>query len=142
MRFYNDELDAQPALRGVPAEGIMGYDRPVAEHSSFDLNGREFAMVSSSASTVNEHEPTRFTYYQRGALVWGDYTGDTVTHGRFVGELHGEEVGISFAHELVAGGEIVRGEATSTIVQRDGGLYLVEKFDKEGVEHESVCAEV
>lgn len=123
-------------------KNLVGYTQSMTENSSFDLDGRAFVMVSSSASAVDSQSPTRFTYHQHGELIWGDYVGDTVTQGRFVGALHGEQVDISFAHELVADLTVVRGQATSTIEWREGRLYLVEKFAIDGVEHESVCAEV
>lgn len=99
-------------------------------------------MVSSTASAVDPQDPTRFTYHQQGDLVWGAYTGDTVTQGRFVGSLQGAELGISFAHELTADRSVVRGQASSTVQQRADRLYLVERFAIDGVQHQSVCAEV
>lgn len=99
-------------------------------------------MVSSTASMVDPQAPTRFTYHQQGDLVWGAYTGDTVTQGRFVGSLQGAHLGISFAHELVADRTVVRGQATSTVEEREGRLYLVENFAIDGIDHESVCAQI
>src|SRR5699024_3285356 len=120
----------------------MGDTHPVTADTPFDLDGREFAMISSTASEVDDNSPTRFSYRQQGELVWGSYTGDTVTQGRFVGELRSGTLGISFAHELVADRSVVRGQATSTVEQREGRLYLVEHFDVDGVDHQSICAEL
>lgn len=99
-------------------------------------------MVSSTASDVDPDSPTRFSYRQQGDLVWGSYTGDTVTQGRFVGELRRATLGISFAHELLADHSVVRGQASSRVERRSGTLYLVEQFTVDGVEHESICAEI
>lgn len=106
------------------------------------LDGKKFAMVSSTASSVDPDHPTEFLYHQTGQLVWGEYTGDTVAQGRFVGAFDGDTLSISFAHELVADLSVVRGSADSRVEDRDGGLHLVETFFLDGVEHESVCVEI
>jgi len=106
------------------------------------LNGRRFAMVSSTASRVDPDRPTEFRYHQQGQLTWGEYTGDTVTQGRFVGAFDGEVLAISFAHELAADRSVVRGSAESRVEVREGIVHLVETFFVDGVEHESVCVEV
>lgn len=110
--------------------------------SSLSLDGLVFDMASSTASVVDPTSPTRFVYHQQGELVWGSYTGDTVTEGRFVGQLAGTELAISFAHELVADRSVVRGEATSRVEERDGTIALIEEFTKDGAAHESVCLPV
>ncbi|MBK8730858.1 MAG: hypothetical protein IPM00_16635 [Tetrasphaera sp.] len=100
-------------------------------------------MVSSTASIVDPVHPTTFTYHQRDRLLWGEYTGDTVTEGRFVGEVAGTEVRISFAHALVSDGSVVRGDATSRAEQaEDGRIRLVEDFTVDGDAHVSVCIQV
>jgi len=99
-------------------------------------------MVSSTASRVDPDSPTRFVYHQQGQLVWGSYTGDTVTEGRFVGRLSGATLTISFAHELVADRSVATGGATSRLEERDGKLALIEDFAIDGVSHESVCLQV
>ncbi|MFT3797733.1 hypothetical protein [Microbacterium sp.] len=111
--------------------------------SSLSLDGLRFAMVSSTASTVDPDAPTTFDYHQDGRLIWGEYVGDTVTTGRFVGELDGATVRISFAHALVADGSVVRGDAVSRIERADDGrLRLVEDFAVGAVDHVSVCLQV
>lgn len=117
----------------------MGDTRPVTD--TFNLDGLQFLMVSSTASAVDPQAPTRFRYHQQGRLVWGEYLGDTVTQGRFVGQLERNTLDISFAHELVADRSVVRGQATSRVEDRDGTIYLVESFDKDGQEHESICVQ-
>jgi hypothetical protein len=107
------------------------------------LDGLRFAMVSSTASSVDPDAPTTFDYHQDGRLVWGEYTGDTVTEGRFVGEVADDQVRISFAHALVADGTVVRGDAVSRAERSaDGRLRLVEDFVVDGIDHVSVCAQV
>ena len=118
----------------------MGHTHPVTTtNAPLDLNGLEFDMVSSTASAVDPTSPTRFVYHQQGELVWGSYTGDTVTEGRVVGQLSGTHLSISFAHELVADRSVVRGDATSRVEEQDGKVALIEEFTKDGVAHESVC---
>ena len=111
-------------------------------HSSIDLNGLAFDMVSSTASVVDPQSPTRFVYHQKGELVWGSYTGDTVTEGRFVGQLSESTLAISFAHELVADRRVVRGDATSRVEEQNGRIALIEEFAVDGIAHESVCLQV
>lgn len=109
-----------------------------------NLNGRKFVMVSSTASAVDPDSPTEFLYWEADGVVWGSYTGDTVTHGRFVGTRDGADVSISYAHALKAGGKA--GGQSSSRVERgeDGLLRLVEefRFDGDDTLHVSVCAEV
>lgn len=100
-------------------------------------------MISSTASDVDPEAPTLFRYRQDGTLLWGEYTGDTVTTGRFVGEILGERIEISFAHSLVDDGTVVTGQATSSVERGDDGLlYLIEDFEKDGRSHRSVCVQV
>jgi hypothetical protein len=107
------------------------------------LDDLVFDMVSSTASDVSDETPTRFHYRQDGALVWGEYTGDTVTQGRMVGRLVENRIEISFAHALVSDGSVVMGSAVSVAESRDDGLiYLIEEFEKNGEMHQSVCMQV
>lgn len=100
-------------------------------------------MIASSASEVDAEAPTRFLYRQAGTMLWGDYTGDTVAAGHFVGRLVGNRIEISFAHALADDDVVVTGSAVSTVEVRDDGLlYLVEEFEKEGKTHVSVCQQV
>ena len=127
--------------------GIAPIARPgsilVVMPSTLSLDGLRFAMVSSTASTVDSAAPTTFDYHQDGSLIWGEYTGDTVTEGRFVGEVAGTEVRVSFAHALVADGTVVRGDAVSRAEQaEDGRIRLIEDFAVDGVDHVSVCLQV
>ncbi|TMR26387.1 hypothetical protein ETD85_42775 [Nonomuraea zeae] len=101
-------------------------------------------MVSSTASTVNQDSPTEFQYWEADEVVWGTYTGDTVTHGRFVGTRDGAQVTINYAHALKAGGK-AGGKSSSRIEAGDDGrLRLVEEFSFDGDDtvHVSVCTEV
>lgn len=106
------------------------------------LDGRVFDMVSSTASRVDASSPTRFRYSESSGVVWGDYVGDTVSEGRFVGTRDGDRVVVSFVHALVADGARVTGTAESRIEVGETGLRLVEEFDVAGVPQVSVCAEV
>ena len=111
--------------------------------NGLNLDDLTFDMISSTASDVSDEAPTRFHYRQHGLLVWGEYTGDTVTQGRMVGRVVGDRIEISFAHALVADGSVVMGSAVSVAELRaDGLIYLIEKFEKNGVTHQSVCVQV
>ncbi|GAA2902559.1 hypothetical protein GCM10010517_68460 [Streptosporangium fragile] len=108
------------------------------------LNGRRFVMVSSTASSVNPDGPTEFSYRESGGIVWGDYTGDTVVHGRFVGTRDGDRLKMTYVH-LLKSGERASGQSGSRIEPLpDGRLRLVEEFQFAGDDtvHVSVCAEV
>jgi len=107
------------------------------------LEGRVFDMVSSTASRVDPDSPTRFVYHEADGVIWGEYAGDTVRTGRFVGTRAGARIDVRFVHALLAGGEPVTGEASSRIEEDPrGGLRLVEDFEIDGVPHMSICAEV
>ncbi|WP_228495863.1 hypothetical protein [Microbacterium sp. VKM Ac-2870] len=107
------------------------------------LDDLRFAMVSSTASTVDADAPTVFQYHQEGSLVWGEYTGDTVSEGRFVGEMIDDQVRVAFAHALAVDGTVVRGEAVSRAEIDDAGrVRLVEDFAVDGVDHVSVCVQL
>ncbi|MEO3891021.1 hypothetical protein [Nonomuraea sp. B5E05] len=109
-----------------------------------NLNGRKFVMVSSTASEVDLDSPTEFQYWEADGVVWGRYSGDTVTHGRFVGTRDGDLVSISYAHALKAGGKAGGHSSSRVEAGDDGRLRLVEEFSFEGDDtvHVSVCAEV
>ncbi|WP_232666810.1 hypothetical protein [Pseudonocardia sp. TRM90224] len=109
---------------------------------SFDLDGRRFGMVSSTSSTVDPDSPTVFDYHERDGMVWGEYEGDTVRIGRFVGSREGERLSVRFTHVVDATGEVVGGAAESRIERHDGGLRLVETFHTADGEQVSVCAEL
>ncbi|MBF8185064.1 hypothetical protein ITP53_04785 [Nonomuraea sp. K274] len=101
-------------------------------------------MMSSTASAVNLESPTEFLYEEADGVVWGSYTGDTVTHGRFVGTRDGDQVSIAYAHALKAGGK-AGGRSSSRVETGDDGLLrLVEEFSFDGDDtvHVSVCTEV
>ncbi|MBW4042147.1 MAG: hypothetical protein HIU86_08470 [Acidobacteria bacterium] len=99
-------------------------------------------MVSSTASRVDPEAPTRFRYHEASGVVWGEYAGDTVSEGRFVGVRTGDRLVVSFVHALVRDGDVVSGSAGSRIELADAGMRLVEDFEIDGVPQVSVCAEV
>ena len=107
------------------------------------LDGRVFKMVSSTTSAVDPDAPSVFRYFERDGLVWGEYTGDTVTLGRFVGTREGDAIRISFGHVLKEGGRVVTGSGASDIEAADEGLLrLVEHYEMHGAPQLSVCVEV
>ncbi|QTX06283.1 hypothetical protein G127AT_10835 [Agromyces archimandritae] len=99
-------------------------------------------MVSSTTSAVDPDAPSIFRYRERDGLVWGEYTGDTVALGRFVGRREGDRIAISFGHVLAAGGEVVTGTGESDIESEAGVLRLVEHYEADGRPQLSVCVEV
>ncbi|WP_169984446.1 hypothetical protein [Microbispora sp. H10836] len=108
------------------------------------LNGRRFVMISSTASEVNADAPTEFAYEESGGVIWGQYTGDTVVHGRFVGTRDADRIEISYVH-LLKTGERASGRGASRIeTAGDGRLRLVEEFqfEDDDTTHISICAEV
>ncbi|WCD93464.1 hypothetical protein [Microbacterium sp. nov. GSS16] len=106
------------------------------------LNGRTFKMVSSTTSVVNHDAPSVFHYFEQDGVIWGDYTGDTVTIGRFVGTRTGDTIWVSFVHVLAATGEVVTGDGESEIeIGDDGMLRLVEHYEMHGAAQLSVCVE-
>lgn len=91
---------------------------------------------------MSADDPTVFRYHEQDGIIWGDYVGDTVSHGRFVGSRERDSIAVWFAHRRVADGVVLTGKSSSTIRSEDGLTRLVERFDVDGVEHESVCVEV
>jgi hypothetical protein len=116
----------------------------IASPKAPSLDGREFVMESSTASRVDPESPSRFRYSERDGVVWGDYDGDTVTFGRFVGTRSGDVLEVSFAHVLVEGGAVVSGSSRSVVQAPDpeDRLRLVEDFRIGDADHVSVCVEV
>lgn len=99
-------------------------------------------MVSSTTSVVNHDAPSVFRYFEADGVIWGDYTGDTVTVGRFVGTRTGDTIWVSFVHVLGATGEVVTGDGESDIeIDEEGMLRLVEHYEMHGAPQLSVCAE-
>lgn len=106
------------------------------------LDGRTFQMNSSTTSRVDPDAPSVFHYREQDGVVWGDYIGDTVTFGHFVGTRSGDTITISFVHVLVADGAVVKGSGVSDIEQDEQGLKLVEHYEMHGEAQLSVCVEV
>lgn len=102
-----------------------------------------FDMVSSTASAVSTTAPSRFHYREDRGVIWGDYTGDTVTVGRFSGYRDRDVLHVSFVH-LGVDGTTTAGSATSVVSRTDDGvLELTEDFvGPDGADHVSVCREV
>lgn len=99
-------------------------------------------MTSSTTSAVDPDAPSTFHYFEKDGAVWGDYFGDTVTFGRFVGTRTGDTISIHFVHVLVAGGTVVTGSGDSDIEQDENGLRLVEHYEMHDAPQLSVCVEV
>ncbi|WP_231880389.1 hypothetical protein [Microbacterium sp. H83] len=106
------------------------------------LDGRRFRMVSSTTSAVDPDAPSVFTYQEKDGAIWGDYVGDTVTFGRFVGTRTGDTIWVSFVHVLVADGSVVTGNGESELeLTDDGRIRLVEHYEMHGLPQLSVCEE-
>lgn len=100
-------------------------------------------MESSTNSVVDAISPSHFHYFERDGVVWGDYDGDTVAFGHFVGTRVGNDLRVSFVHVLVAGGGVVTGTGGSVVESLLGGaVRLVEHFQIDGTDHVSICVEV
>ncbi len=99
-------------------------------------------MESSTTSAVDPDAPTVFRYSERDGAVWGEYEGDTVTFGRFVGTRAGDSISVWFVHVLAADGSVVTGEGASEIERRDGRLRLVEHYTMHDAPQLSVCVEL
>jgi hypothetical protein len=100
-------------------------------------------MISSTASEVSADDPTQFVYEEEDGVIWGSYTGDTVTQGRFVGTRDEDRIELMYVHALKAGGRAA-GRSTSRIEPLpDGRLRLVEhfQFDGDDTPQISVCEE-
>jgi hypothetical protein len=106
------------------------------------LDGRRFVMESSSNSAVDPNSPSSFQYFERDGVIWGDYDGDTVTFGRFVGTRVGNQLSVSFAHVMAADGRVITGASGSVVEATTEGIRLVENFTIDDVDHVSICVEV
>lgn len=99
-------------------------------------------MESSTNSAVSATSPSRFRYFERDGVVWGDYDGDTVTFGHFVGTRVGNDLRVSFVHVLVADGGVITGTGGSVVEPlTEGKVRLVERFQIDGTDHISICVE-
>ncbi|MCC5578318.1 MULTISPECIES: hypothetical protein [Microtetraspora] len=109
-----------------------------------NLNDRKFVMVSSTASAVDPDGPTEFVYKEEDGIIWGDYVGDTVVHGHFVGTREADRIELTYIHQLKSGGRAGGRSASRIETLPDGRLHLIEEFQFEGddTKHVSVCAEV
>lgn len=100
-------------------------------------------MESSTNSAVNTESPSRFRYFERDGVVWGDYEGDTVTFGQFVGTRTRNDLQVSFVHVMSSNGDVVAGTGSNVVeTLHNGSVRLIERFWIEGEAHESVCVEV
>jgi hypothetical protein len=98
-------------------------------------------MESSTNSAVDAANPSRFHYNERDGVIWGEYHGDTVTFGRFVGTRVGDELTVSFVHVMQDDGSVVSGTGGSVVELAGGDIRLIEKFTIGDVDHVSVCVE-
>ncbi|MCU1530368.1 MAG: hypothetical protein JWP75_4131 [Frondihabitans sp.] len=99
-------------------------------------------MESSTNSPVDPTSPSRFWYFERDGVIWGEYRGDTVVFGRFVGTRVDDALSVSFVHVMVADGAVVTGTGGSVVEATDSGVRLVERFQIDDVDHVSICVEV
>jgi hypothetical protein len=99
-------------------------------------------MESSTNSAVDPNSPSSFQYFERDGVIWGDYDGDTVTFGRFVGTRVGNQLSVSFAHVMAADGRVITGTSGSVVEATADGIRLVENFTIDDVDHVSICVEV
>ncbi|MGO1508063.1 MAG: hypothetical protein ACTH2J_03765 [Candidatus Microbacterium stercoravium] len=106
------------------------------------LDGRTFRMISSTTSAVDPESPSTFHYSEKDGVVWGNYLGDTVTFGRFVGTRTGDAISIHFVHVLAGDGTVVTGAGQSDIEQDESGLRLIEHYEMHDEPQLSICAEV
>jgi hypothetical protein len=105
------------------------------------LNGRRFVMESSTNSPVDPDSPSTFHYFEEAGVIWGDYDGDTVTFGRFVGTRVGDRLSVSFAHVMATDGLVVTGTSGSTVEATTAGIRLIENFRIGDDDHVSICVE-
>ena len=100
-------------------------------------------MVSSTTSAVDPESPSEFVYREKDGVIWGDYSGDTVTFGRMVGTRTADTIWVSFVHVLVADGSVVTGDGESELeLTDDGRVRLIEHYEMYGLPQLSVCEEV
>jgi hypothetical protein len=98
-------------------------------------------MESSTNSAVDAANPSRFHYNERDGVIWGEYHGDTVTFGRFVGTRVADELTVSFVHVMQDDGSVVSGTGGSVVELAGGDIRLIERFTIGDVDHVSVCVE-
>ena len=98
-------------------------------------------MTSSTNSVVDPDSPSRFRYFERDGVIWGEYWGDTVMFGRFVGTRVADILSVTFTHVLTGDGSVVTGTSQSLVETSADGLRLVENFEVDGRRHVSVCTE-
>ena len=106
------------------------------------LDRRRFVMASSTNSAVDPNSPSSFQYFERDGVIWGDYDGDTVTFGRFVGTRIGNQLSVSFAHVMADDGRVITGTSGSVVEATTDGIRLVENFTIDDVDHVSICVEI
>jgi hypothetical protein len=98
-------------------------------------------MESSTNSAVDAANPSRFHYNERDGVIWGEYHGDTVTFGRFLGKRVADELIVSFVHVMQDDGSVVSGTGGSVVESTGGDIRLIERFTIGDVDHVSVCVE-
>ena len=145
MRAGSAILEAVPTDNDHESSTATTADTPDAETTTAatapSLDGRRFVMTSSTNSAVNASSPSTFHYNERDGVLWGEYYGDTVTMGRFVGTRTADDLSVSFVHVLASDGAVVAGTGDSRVENGADGIRLVETFMIGDVEHTSVCVE-
>ncbi|WP_051821134.1 MULTISPECIES: hypothetical protein [unclassified Streptomyces] len=109
-----------------PAPGPAAPARPAPP----SLDGRVLAPVADqSAGQVGTR--TRFAYHERDGVVWAEYEGGDVVHGRLVGTRDGDRLDFRYV-QLRTDGTTASGHCLATVVALpDGRLRLEEDWEWE-----------
>lgn len=139
MVITEERLDNGEEMSSNQAENVLSD----SGGSNFSLHGRVFDLQSSSASTVKAGEATRFRYFEEHGVIWGEYSGDTVTVGRMTGKRTRQSIELAYAHSTTKG-DVVFGNAISEVsVDPSGKFRLTEHFKGvDGTDQLSICCEI
>ncbi|MEO0895590.1 MAG: n-acetylglutamate synthase [Bacteroidota bacterium] len=92
-----------------------------------NLNKKIFkAEMNTENGEVSDE--TRFSYFQKGRMIWADYEGGEIVKGHLIGHIKGNSLEFVY-HHLNKVGEIMTGKCTSfPEITSDHKIRLKEKW--------------
>ena len=91
-----------------------------------DINNRKFTALQNSENG-EVSSSTVFHYFQKGSVVWAEYSGGDILTGHLLGTREGNELDFRY-HHINTGYEKKAGTCRSVITKRDTKVLLTETW--------------
>ncbi len=125
---YNEMCDSLVKDEMYKLTGKNGNPDKKSKDSSFSLNNRKFRSVENSDNGEVSGD-TVFSYYQKGRIVWAEYSGGSIIMGHLIGIIDGKN-NLDFRyHHINNCNEIMTGKCRSVPeILENGKIRYHEKW--------------